>query len=46
MKHTSFWNTLAQPIIALAPMDGVTDAPFSSIVASRQELSRLLYLLG
>ena len=27
MKHTSFWNTLAQPIIALAPMDGVTDAP-------------------
>lgn len=27
MKHTSFWNTLTQPIIALAPMDGVTDAP-------------------
>ncbi len=27
MKHTSFWNTLAQPVIALAPMDGVTDAP-------------------
>jgi len=35
MKHTSFWNTLAQPIIALSPMDGVTDALFSSIVASR-----------
>lgn len=27
MKHTSFWNTLTQPIIGLAPMDGVTDAP-------------------
>lgn len=27
MKQTSFWNTLSQPIIALAPMDGVTDAP-------------------
>lgn len=27
MKPTSFWNTLPQPIIGLAPMDGVTDAP-------------------
>ncbi len=27
MKQTSFWNTLKQPIIGLAPMDGVTDAP-------------------
>lgn len=27
MNHTSFWNTLPQPIIGLAPMDGVTDAP-------------------
>ncbi|MBE3558503.1 MAG: tRNA-dihydrouridine synthase [Ktedonobacteraceae bacterium] len=27
MKQTFFWNTLAQPIIGLAPMDGVTDAP-------------------
>jgi len=27
MKQTSFWNTLTQPIIGLAPMDGVTDAP-------------------
>src|SRR5947209_12744536 len=27
MKYPSFWNTLQQPIIALAPMDGVTDAP-------------------
>lgn len=27
MKQTSFWNRLKQPIIALAPMDGVTDAP-------------------
>src|SRR5215471_10904631 len=27
MRHSSFWDTLQQPIIALAPMDGVTDAP-------------------
>ena len=27
MKHLSFWDTLQQPIIGLAPMDGVTDAP-------------------
>ncbi len=27
MKPTSFWNTVSQPIIGLAPMDGVTDAP-------------------
>ncbi|GAC1622562.1 MAG: tRNA dihydrouridine synthase DusB [Ktedonobacteraceae bacterium] len=27
MKPTSFWNTVPQPIIGLAPMDGVTDAP-------------------
>lgn len=27
MKQKSFWNTLTQPIIGLAPMDGVTDAP-------------------
>jgi tRNA-dihydrouridine synthase B len=27
MRHPSFWDTLQQPIIALAPMDGVTDAP-------------------
>jgi tRNA-dihydrouridine synthase B len=27
MKLTSFWNTIEQPIIGLAPMDGVTDAP-------------------
>ena len=27
MKHTSFWDTLEKPIIGLAPMDGVTDAP-------------------
>ena len=31
MKHTSFWNTLVQPIIGLAPMDGVTDAPCRTI---------------
>lgn len=27
MSNQAFWKTLAQPIIALAPMDGVTDAP-------------------
>lgn len=27
MKITSFWDNLQQPIIGLAPMDGVTDAP-------------------
>jgi tRNA-dihydrouridine synthase len=27
MKYPSFWDTLQQPIIGLAPMDGVTDAP-------------------
>lgn len=27
MKQQSFWNSLPQPIIGLAPMDGVTDAP-------------------
>lgn len=27
MTYTPFWKTLQQPIIGLAPMDGVTDAP-------------------
>jgi tRNA-dihydrouridine synthase B len=27
MQQVSFWKTLKQPIIGLAPMDGVTDAP-------------------
>ena len=27
MTYPSFWATLQKPIIALAPMDGVTDAP-------------------
>lgn len=27
MKTLSFWDNLQQPIIGLAPMDGVTDAP-------------------
>ncbi len=31
----SFWRTLPQPIIGLAPMDGVTDATFRRIVASQ-----------
>src|SRR5215472_16177785 len=32
-KRMSFWHTLPQPIIGLAPMDGVTDAAFRYIVA-------------
>ncbi len=28
-----FWKNLEKPIIALSPMDGVTDAPFRSITA-------------
>ncbi|HXL37241.1 MAG TPA: tRNA-dihydrouridine synthase [Ktedonobacteraceae bacterium] len=27
MKYSSFWDNLQKPIIGLAPMDGVTDAP-------------------
>jgi tRNA-dihydrouridine synthase B len=27
MRYPSFWDKLEQPVIALAPMDGVTDAP-------------------
>lgn len=27
MRNGSFWDSLEQPIIGLAPMDGVTDAP-------------------
>jgi len=27
MRYASFWDRLQQPIVALAPMDGVTDAP-------------------
>jgi nifR3 family TIM-barrel protein len=32
--NTSFWKTLPQPIIGLAPMDGVTDSAFRYIVAT------------
>ena len=31
---TSLWKTLPQPIIGLAPMDGVTDSAFRYIVAT------------
>ncbi len=31
----SFWTRLPQPILGLAPMDGVTDATFRRIVASQ-----------
>jgi tRNA-dihydrouridine synthase len=31
---SSFWKTLPQPIIGLAPMDGVTDSAFRYIVAT------------
>jgi tRNA-dihydrouridine synthase B len=30
---SSFWQTLPKPIIALAPMDGVSDAPFRRVHA-------------
>jgi nifR3 family TIM-barrel protein len=32
--RTSLWKTLPQPIIGLAPMDGVTDSAFRYIVAT------------
>lgn len=32
-RHAGFWAQLPQPIIGLAPMDGVTDAPFRLTVA-------------
>ena len=31
----SFWHQLSQPIIGLAPMDGVTDSVFRRVVAAR-----------
>ena len=31
----SFWTTLPQPILGLAPMDGVTDAAFRRVVATQ-----------
>jgi nifR3 family TIM-barrel protein len=33
MARVSFWNDIAQPIIGLSPMDGVTDPAFRFIVA-------------
>jgi tRNA-dihydrouridine synthase B len=30
---SAFWQTLPQPIVALAPMDGVSDAPFRQVQA-------------
>ena len=32
--NSSFWHTLPQPIIGLAPMDGVTDSAFRHMVAT------------
>jgi nifR3 family TIM-barrel protein len=32
-RHAGFWAALPHPIIGLAPMDGVTDAPFRLTVA-------------
>jgi nifR3 family TIM-barrel protein len=34
MTPVSFWHDIAQPIIGLSPMDGVTDPAFRFIVAS------------
>ena len=41
MSEKTFWKNLAQPIIGLAPMDGVTDAAFRAITArhGRPDLS-------
>jgi len=41
MSAHSFWNNLPQPIVGLAPMDGVTDASFRYITArhGRPDLS-------
>ncbi|HEY5003400.1 MAG TPA: tRNA-dihydrouridine synthase [Ktedonobacteraceae bacterium] len=33
MEHISFWNTLAQPIMALAPMEDVTDTVLRQVIA-------------
>ena len=33
--HDCFWQNLPHPIIGLAPMDGVTDAPFRFTVATQ-----------
>jgi len=33
MAPVSFWHHIAQPIIGLPPMDGVTDPAFRYIVA-------------
>jgi len=41
MKTASFWNDLPQPIVGLAPMDGVTDSAFRYItpgMAARYQL--------
>lgn len=37
-----FWKNLKKPIIALSPMDGVTDAPFRSITAKYGKPSVML----
>ena len=31
----NFWSRLPQPVMGLAPMDGMTDVVFRSIVASQ-----------
>ena len=35
ITNNGFWGTLPHPIIGLAPMDGVTDAPFRLTVAAQ-----------
>lgn len=35
ITNNGFWGALPHPIIGLAPMDGVTDAPFRFIVATQ-----------
>lgn len=31
VSHKNFWSKLSKPIIGMAPMDGVTDAPFRAV---------------
>lgn len=42
MVFRGFWDELTSPIIGLAPMDGVTDAPFRYMVAKKGKPSLII----
>ena len=42
----NFWNTLPKPIIVLAPLANVTDAPFRRMIAKYSEHIRKNGSLG